>query len=236
MAAPLWMPLYVADYITDTRHLSTIEHGAYLLLLMQAWTDGGKLPADPERLRRIAGLQPKEWKAAWPVLREFFSESDEGFRHKRIDRELSAAATISAKRKAAADARWGQSNSNANASAIGDANALQTECQPQPQPQPQVEEGEEELGKEPLLHRELAFSGRVIRLNRRDLAEWERRYSAIPDLSAELGALDDWLRGQDSKTCKNWFHVVSGALAKKHQKALAEARKADDDEWEMPIC
>jgi hypothetical protein len=67
-----------------------------------------------------------------------------------------------------------------------------------------------------------------VRLNRRDFSEWERRYSAIPDLRAELGALDDWLRGQDGKTCSNWFQIVSGALAKKHQRFLAEAKSEED--------
>jgi len=51
-----WMPFYVADYLRDTRHLSATEHGAYMLLIMQAWTQGGLLPLDPVRLARIAGL------------------------------------------------------------------------------------------------------------------------------------------------------------------------------------
>ena len=55
-----WMPLYVADYLADTGHLSAAEHGSYLLLIMHYWSNGG-LPDDDRKLARIARNTNAEW-------------------------------------------------------------------------------------------------------------------------------------------------------------------------------
>jgi uncharacterized protein YdaU (DUF1376 family) len=78
------MPLYVADYLADTAHLSAAEHGAYLLLIMHYWTKG-KLPADEDAIRRITRLSNHQWTKSRDVLASLFLD---GWRHKRIDEEL----------------------------------------------------------------------------------------------------------------------------------------------------
>lgn len=85
------MPLYVGDYLADTRHLSTEEHGAYLLLILHYWRTGG-LPNDDARLARIAGLTPEAWQSSREVMASFF---DGEWRHKRVDFELAEAERLS---------------------------------------------------------------------------------------------------------------------------------------------
>lgn len=104
MSGPLWMPLHVADYLKDTRHLSTVEHGAYLLMLMNAWTAGGTLPTDERRLARIAGLDADQWAESGEVLLAFFTLDGGAYRHKRIDAELVRAGRLIEQKRAAGKA------------------------------------------------------------------------------------------------------------------------------------
>jgi uncharacterized protein YdaU (DUF1376 family) len=66
-------PLYTDAYLADTRHLTTMEHGAYLLLLMAAWrSPDACLPLDHKRLARIAGLTLDRWHRIAPTVLEFW--------------------------------------------------------------------------------------------------------------------------------------------------------------------
>jgi uncharacterized protein YdaU (DUF1376 family) len=99
------MPLYVADYLADTGHLTTTEHGAYLLLIMHYWTNGS-LPDDDRQLARIARLDPRSFAKMRDTLANFF---DTGWKHKRIDQEHRRAVEKSEKAKASINKRWEKS-------------------------------------------------------------------------------------------------------------------------------
>ena len=126
-----WMPLYVADYLADTGYLSTIEHGAYLLLIMHYWQNGA-LPADETKLARICRLVPREWATVRETLADFF---EPGWRHARIERELCSAREAYERRAkagrkggaASGKPKPGSSNASAsegsNAEASGPSNA-----------------------------------------------------------------------------------------------------------------
>jgi uncharacterized protein YdaU (DUF1376 family) len=88
MAASPFMPLYIADYMADTAHLTTVEHGAYLLLIMTYWQRGEALPDDDKKLARICGLQGRNWKRVRAEIEPFFTFRDSKWVHQRIERQL----------------------------------------------------------------------------------------------------------------------------------------------------
>jgi uncharacterized protein YdaU (DUF1376 family) len=79
-----WMPLYVGDYLRDTRDLNTLQHGAYLLLIMHYWQHDA-LPSDDARLAAITGLSIAQWRRIREPVQAKFSD---GWRHKRIEAEI----------------------------------------------------------------------------------------------------------------------------------------------------
>lgn len=105
-----WMPVYIGDYLADTSRLSTEQHGAYLLLLMDYWRNGPPLDDEAE-LASITKLSVSQWRKHAAKLRDFFVPTDGRLIQKRADIERARAGLISSKRveagKAGAASKWG---------------------------------------------------------------------------------------------------------------------------------
>jgi len=77
MAALPYMQFSVRDYIGSTMHLSTEEHGAYMLILMRYWYSSAPVPID--RLPVIAKMSAEQWGKAWSEsLESLFVVTDLG--------------------------------------------------------------------------------------------------------------------------------------------------------------
>lgn len=147
--ADIWMPLYIGDYLADTMELSTEQHGAYLLLLMAYWKNGGALSSDPRRLAAIARMPLDAWSNAQAMLESFFdTQTDPSlWIHERAEEEINKAGVNSEKQRLraekAAAARWGK---NAPSNAQGMLEDMHKEC-PSPSPIKSLKEPSLRSGK-----------------------------------------------------------------------------------------
>jgi uncharacterized protein YdaU (DUF1376 family) len=107
----IWMPLYVSEYLGDTMHLTTEQHGAYLLLLMAAWKNDGKLPSDAGALQQICRMTAQQWARHERTLQAFFFVTEDFWIQNRVRKELDKAKAMVANKSkagtAAAKVRWG---------------------------------------------------------------------------------------------------------------------------------
>lgn len=132
------MPWYPGDYQRDTQHLTTLEHGAYRLLIDACWCRGGTLPSDDGDLARIVHLQPSEWLAIRSRIASFFNTNNGEWTHKRVTEELKKSKdhcdAIHRRAKAGSDARW-RKNQAMLKQCSGNAKAIPKNA-PSPSPSP----------------------------------------------------------------------------------------------------
>ena len=113
MAKVPFMQFYPGDYLADTQHLTTEQHGAYLLILMAMWTQGGALPNDEKKLARIAGVATRRWHVVGPDVVDLLTVEGDQITQKRLQRERQKADSKSEKRSVSG-AKGGRSKSLKN--------------------------------------------------------------------------------------------------------------------------
>jgi uncharacterized protein YdaU (DUF1376 family) len=125
-----WMPLFIGDYLADTKRLSLSEHGAYLLLIMDYWRNGAP-PDDDAVLARVLGVEKRVWCKIRAKIAPLFDIQDGRWTHGRIEQELAGARERSGKAadkaKRAASMRWSRARAgkpHAEADAPGNAPSI----------------------------------------------------------------------------------------------------------------
>lgn len=111
---------------SSAKALPIAHRGLYREMLTAAWSLGARLPANHADIRRLVGVEMKEWKLLWPRVEPYW-RVDGDFLVNDTQLEVYAEAvrqrTAATKRaKAGADARWNREQTASNAQA--DAQAL----------------------------------------------------------------------------------------------------------------
>lgn len=130
------LPLFTDAYLGDTTHLTTIEHGAYLLLLMAAWRSKDcKLSHDDKLLARYAKLSPSQWNRIKPIILDFFTIENGFIFQGRLSDELTFVKQKSKSQSDKAKARWLKTKQTTDAGASS-GQSKSTPPTPTPTPTP----------------------------------------------------------------------------------------------------
>ena len=94
-----YLPWYTGDYLRDTRHLTPLKHGVYLLLLAYCWDTRGPLPLDEQDCAGICNCRSAdEVEALRYVLERYFIRMDDGHYNRRMQKEIERVCNISSVR------------------------------------------------------------------------------------------------------------------------------------------
>jgi uncharacterized protein YdaU (DUF1376 family) len=214
-----YMPLYVGDYMRDTRSLTAEQHGAYLLLLMSMWNAGGSLPADDSKLARFASCTPARWAKIRDEILGFFTLADGRITNRRLARELEKA-----QKKSITRAEVGSAGGRAKA--LKDKAASMAKAMPEPQHSSEPEPGKKETKAKALVARPEARATRMP-------DDWKPKPETWEWGKAELGATDGELQRELARA-KDWSASAPASKAAKRDhdaffrnwlRTAADARK-----------
>lgn len=214
MAALPYMQLYVADYLADTMHLNTEEHGAYLLLIFNYWQTGKPLPNIPSRLSTIARLSSERWTDVEQTLKEFFVIKDGLWIHPRIEADLQymemKQKQASDAGKASAKARMSKKQAKINARSTDvktdDATPVSTKTSTKPQrksnhsdPDPDPYSDTDNIGQK---------RSRFVPPSVSDVTEYclSRSNSVSPEAFCDFYSAKGWMIGKNKM--KDWKAAV----------------------------
>lgn len=163
------LPLWTDAYLADTRHLSQSAHGAYLLLLMEAWRRPRCcLPDDDSLLARLSGSPNLDaWLALKPTVMAFWKLDARAseWTQKRMLKERDFVEKSRRQKRDAARKRWQTTEKQ-------DAAASSPHVQPTPTPTPTKKEEESSSSNDAVV----AFPSRDTELAKTFISEFWTAY------------------------------------------------------------
>lgn len=127
MAEYPFLPISVDAYLRDTRHLTPAQHGAYFLLLMEAWMrPNTALPDDDRILAKLAGMSEAEWAECRGIVLAFWKlDSRTGmWTQKRLSETKIHVRKTSSRQKKNAKSRWDKEKGGSHGNAKPDAKPM----------------------------------------------------------------------------------------------------------------
>lgn len=134
------MPLYCADLLADTSHLSLEVFGVYTRILCTMWLADGTVPDDDHFLARAGCVSVRKWRLLRPHVMVFLTPFGEGrLTQKKLMKTRRKLVEKSTKNKDAANVRWARNRAypskindkpHATAYANADANAVRRAQEP----------------------------------------------------------------------------------------------------------
>ena len=137
------LPFWTDAYLADTRHLTTEQHGAYLLLLMEAWRRPAcSLPDDDSMLARLTGLDAERWALNRAEIMAFWKLDGrkKEWTQSRLTKERDYVREKSRSQRDKAASRWKR---NTKGDAVAMPEGMPERCRsdaPTPTPTPTVRE------------------------------------------------------------------------------------------------
>lgn len=209
------------DFVGGVRGMRAHEIGIYTMLLMEMYARGKALDMSDDRLARLCGSEKRTFTKALELL------IDEGkiirlkcgLWNERCENAFRERAKMQQQQKLAGEASAEKRRKNK-----GEIERTFNERSTDEQPisEAQIEEAQKERKEErggADAPADMAFVGRVIRLNLSDFDRWRKAYPAVADMSAELTKADDYFVEYPPKDGK-WFFPTSKWLDRANKDAL----------------
>lgn len=214
MAEFPYFPLYPGDYLADTQHLTTVEHGAYLLLLLTMWRSPDcRLPNDEARLARYCKMRPSHFRKVWPSIQDLFTVEGDKITQKRLQEEYrKACSKRTSARTAGSLGGISRAAKSLKDNKAGQADAKRTLSQPEPElytplnpPTGEGPDGDRGEGKTDLFENPPAASRKGARLPE----GWKPNTALIAYAEKELGLSRSFL-ARETEAFRDYWRAAPG--------------------------